>query len=98
MGTSGEGGRRRAPADARTGGPVLPPRRDGGLPDPLADALLNGAQRAYMDMAAAASRELQGWDVTWNLDGFRATDGQVTAGPVADTTALVTLVRAGRAR
>ena len=58
---------------------------------------MNRAQRAYMDMAAGASRACgPGWAVTWDLEGFSASDGVRTVGPVSDPSGIVALVRNAR--
>lgn len=75
--------------------PVISPSSRAGLvPDPLADALLDGAAKAYREMAADVSRAYPGWEVTWDPEGFRACDGRSAVGPVPSPEALRALIGA----
>lgn len=61
-------------------------------PDPLAEAFEAGAARAYRDMAVEASRACPGWDITWDAEGFRASDGTRTLGPSSSPAGIRALV------
>ena len=82
-------------------GPASPHRGPGGVsaPDPLAAALApSAAQRACIRLAQEIHARYPDWAVTWGPEGYSASDGDITLGPVTTPPALEALLHAETAR